>query len=50
MLNQKPRKGSHLVSKTVCDYAHLGQVLATRHRLGPLYIWDVLDRQRGRVR
>lgn len=40
-----------LVGRTVCDYEHLGRVLAERHRRGMGYIRDVLDRshQRGRV-
>ena len=39
-------KGSVLVGKTVCDYEHLGRVLAERHRRGRGYIFDVLDRSR----
>ena len=41
--HQDQVKGRHLVGKTVCDFDHLGRVLAERHRRGPLYIGDLLD-------
>ena len=36
------------VEKTVCDYDHLGRVLAARHRVGPGYIRDALANARAR--
>ena len=40
------RKGHSLVGPTVCDYDHVGRVLAARLRAGPGHIHDVLQRRR----
>lgn len=36
------------IERTVCDYDHLGLVLAARHRVGAGHIHDVLQSARAR--
>jgi hypothetical protein len=38
------------VEPTVCNYDHLGRVLAERHRVGPGYIRDTLIYAKARRR